>query len=207
MISQLRRVAALADQRAQLEAAVAEAVAAARMEGASWSALGTALGVSAQAAQQRYGPSPRQRGLIVEVAADLPVAAAAGWRAAEHSGTVGVIVLERDGCSIRAALAEESGARRLSLSGWQEGEAVLGHRRCADLLGRAVVAELRPAVVAVAARRQSELARTRAMVERRRATMAARTRLSSHQRRAGHQPSLTCEQSEGRSTTRQRRRS
>ena len=41
--------------RARSERQVADAVAAARLAGLSWSRIGKELGVSAQAAQQRYG--------------------------------------------------------------------------------------------------------------------------------------------------------
>jgi hypothetical protein len=53
--SQLRRLEALLRRRSEIEAAVAQTVVMARVRGASWSAVGGALGVSAQAAQQRYG--------------------------------------------------------------------------------------------------------------------------------------------------------
>lgn len=42
--------------RARTERQVADAVRAARDAGVSWSRIGKELGVSAQAAQQRYGP-------------------------------------------------------------------------------------------------------------------------------------------------------
>ncbi len=51
----LLRRAALA--RARCEQQVAEAVDGARRSGMSWKRIGTELGVSAQAAQQRYGSS------------------------------------------------------------------------------------------------------------------------------------------------------
>jgi hypothetical protein len=51
----LHRLDTLRKRRADIEIAVMQAVEAARAAGASWSAVGTALGVSAQAAQQRYG--------------------------------------------------------------------------------------------------------------------------------------------------------
>jgi hypothetical protein len=57
---QLRRLESLGRRRADMESAVAEAVAAARAAGGSWSAVGAALGVSAQAAQQRYGRRSHQ---------------------------------------------------------------------------------------------------------------------------------------------------
>ena len=50
----LRRAAI---ERARSERQVAEAVVAARQAGLSWSRIGKELGVSAQAAQQRYGLS------------------------------------------------------------------------------------------------------------------------------------------------------
>ena len=50
----LLRRAALA--RARSEREVSEAVGAARRAGISWKRIGTELGISAQAAQQRYGP-------------------------------------------------------------------------------------------------------------------------------------------------------
>lgn len=54
---QLLRRAALA--RARSERQVAEAVELARRSGLSWKRIGTELGITAQAAQQRYGPAPR----------------------------------------------------------------------------------------------------------------------------------------------------
>ena len=53
----LLRRAALA--RAQSERHVGEAVEAARRAGISWKRIGTELGISAQAAQQRYGTMAR----------------------------------------------------------------------------------------------------------------------------------------------------
>ena len=53
--SQLRRLEAPRRRRAEIETAVADTVVMARARGASWSAVGGALGVSTQAAQQRYG--------------------------------------------------------------------------------------------------------------------------------------------------------
>jgi hypothetical protein len=52
----LRRLENLRCRRGQVEAAIDEAVRAAQAAGAAWSAVSAALGVSAQAAQQRYGP-------------------------------------------------------------------------------------------------------------------------------------------------------
>lgn len=43
-------------ERAEGERALAAAVAAARESGITWTRIGQALGTSAQAAQQRYGP-------------------------------------------------------------------------------------------------------------------------------------------------------
>jgi hypothetical protein len=54
----LRRLEALGRRRTETEAAIAAVVGTARAAGAPWSAVGAALGVSAQAAQQRYGPRP-----------------------------------------------------------------------------------------------------------------------------------------------------
>jgi hypothetical protein len=45
----------LCRRRAEIESTVTQIVTAARTVGVSWSAIGAALGVSAQAAQQRYG--------------------------------------------------------------------------------------------------------------------------------------------------------
>lgn len=53
--SVLRHLAKLADQRAELDAAVIEAVHAARTANRSWSEIGVMLGVSKQAAQHKYG--------------------------------------------------------------------------------------------------------------------------------------------------------
>lgn len=57
----LRRLEALGRRRAETEAAIATTVGAAREAGASWAAVGAALEVSAQAAQQRYGSKPERR--------------------------------------------------------------------------------------------------------------------------------------------------
>lgn len=48
------------DRRARAETELADAVAHARAEGFSWSLIGSAIGTSGQAAQQRYGG--RRRG-------------------------------------------------------------------------------------------------------------------------------------------------
>lgn len=53
----LLRRAALA--RARSERQVSEAVEAARRAGVSWKRIGAELGITAQAAQQRYGPVSR----------------------------------------------------------------------------------------------------------------------------------------------------
>jgi DNA-directed RNA polymerase specialized sigma24 family protein len=53
--SALQRIAELADQSAALDEALAEAVMTARLGGHSWSKIATMLGVTKQAAQQRYG--------------------------------------------------------------------------------------------------------------------------------------------------------
>jgi hypothetical protein len=53
----LLRRAALA--RARSERQISEAVAAARRAGISWKRIGNELGISAQAAQQRYGAVPK----------------------------------------------------------------------------------------------------------------------------------------------------
>lgn len=53
----LLRRAALA--RARSERQIGEAVGAARRAGISWKRIGVELGITAQAAQQRYGPATR----------------------------------------------------------------------------------------------------------------------------------------------------
>lgn len=53
--SSLKLVGSLADQRARLETELAQAVAAARADDWSWAMIGFMLGVTRQAAQQRYG--------------------------------------------------------------------------------------------------------------------------------------------------------
>ena len=53
--SSLKLVGRLADQRDRLETELAQAVAAAREDDWSWAMIGFMLGVSRQAAQQRYG--------------------------------------------------------------------------------------------------------------------------------------------------------
>ena len=50
----LKAIAAYADRLDHLETALAEAVRQARRDGRSWSAIGTMLGVSKQAAQRKY---------------------------------------------------------------------------------------------------------------------------------------------------------
>jgi hypothetical protein len=52
--SVLRQLAKLADQRAELDNAVTEAVRAARRAHRSWSEIGAMLGVSKQAVQRKY---------------------------------------------------------------------------------------------------------------------------------------------------------
>jgi hypothetical protein len=47
--------------RAKTEATLADAVAKARADGHSWSAIGTVLGTSGEAARQRYGQRDRRR--------------------------------------------------------------------------------------------------------------------------------------------------
>lgn len=51
----LRRIADLAQQRDQVDSALAESVRAARAAHRSWSEIGAMLGVSKQAAQRKYG--------------------------------------------------------------------------------------------------------------------------------------------------------
>ena len=51
----LRRIAELAQQRADLDADLAKSVDAARAAHRSWSEIGAMLGVSKQAAQRKYG--------------------------------------------------------------------------------------------------------------------------------------------------------
>ncbi|MEQ8718990.1 MAG: hypothetical protein RIE08_15380 [Acidimicrobiales bacterium] len=57
----LQTIAALVDQRDAIDSALVAAVGAAREAGRSWSEIGVMLGVSKQAAQQRYSsklPAP-----------------------------------------------------------------------------------------------------------------------------------------------------
>ena len=51
----LRTIAELADRRVELEEALTDAVRAARRADHSWAEIGAMLGVSKQAAQQKYG--------------------------------------------------------------------------------------------------------------------------------------------------------
>jgi hypothetical protein len=53
--SPLRAIREAVTQRAATERHVAEAIAAARDEGVSWSAIGAMLGTSGEAARKRYG--------------------------------------------------------------------------------------------------------------------------------------------------------
>lgn len=50
----LREIAELAEQRAEVDAAITEAVRSARAAHRSWSEIGAMLGVSKQAAQRKY---------------------------------------------------------------------------------------------------------------------------------------------------------
>lgn len=50
----LRIIAELAERRGELDAALVEAIRAARREDRSWSEIGAMLGVSKQAAQRKY---------------------------------------------------------------------------------------------------------------------------------------------------------
>jgi hypothetical protein len=140
----------------------------------SWSTVGAALGVSAQAAQQRYQPTERQRGLVPERPAVLPAAAAAGWSAVEHHGGDGAVVLQRGDCSIVAITRRRSSPGRqgtLRLSGVEAGRKI-GHDGCVALLGARLVAELEPVVATVTAECRAHRRRTEAMVARRKATLA-----------------------------------
>lgn len=51
----LRRIAAIAQERERLDLQLRDAVVQARADGRSWSEIGLMLGVSKQAAQQKYG--------------------------------------------------------------------------------------------------------------------------------------------------------
>ncbi len=64
----LRRLETLGRRRAETEVAIAAVVGTARQAGASWSAVGAALGVSPQAAQHRYGPKPDRRARVRQAA-------------------------------------------------------------------------------------------------------------------------------------------
>lgn len=57
----LRAIAWAVGETAAAEARVREAVAAARANGRSWARIAMALGVSRQAARQRYGDAPAPR--------------------------------------------------------------------------------------------------------------------------------------------------
>lgn len=57
----LRRVRKAFQRRAAAELELAKAVAAARADGHSWSAIGTMLGTSGEAARQRYGMPATRR--------------------------------------------------------------------------------------------------------------------------------------------------
>lgn len=54
-IEDLRAITSLVATEREVESAIAKAVERAREDGYSWSQIGTALGVSKQAAQQKYG--------------------------------------------------------------------------------------------------------------------------------------------------------
>lgn len=54
--STLRTIAALVEQREKADEGLQTAVKAARESGRSWSEIGAMLGVSKQAAQNKYGP-------------------------------------------------------------------------------------------------------------------------------------------------------
>lgn len=54
--SALREIAELAEQRAQVDDKILDAVRSARRSNRSWPEIGAMLGVSKQAAQQKYGP-------------------------------------------------------------------------------------------------------------------------------------------------------
>ena len=60
----LQAITRLTDLRKEIEAAIFDAVCGARRTGHTWSEIGVMLGVSKQAAQQRYGP--RLDGVPVE---------------------------------------------------------------------------------------------------------------------------------------------
>jgi hypothetical protein len=141
----------------------------------SWSTVGAALGVSAQAAQQRYQPTERQRGLVPERPAALTMAAAAGWSAVEHDGGDGAVMLQRGDCSILAVSRLRPGPGRqgtVRLSGTETGRKI-GHDGCVALLGARLVSELGPVVATVTAECRAHRRRTEAMIARRKATLAA----------------------------------
>ena len=71
--ARLRRLEGLGHGRLDMGASPAQTVAAARTAGASWSAVGAALGVSAQAVQQRYGPTSNAKPSRAAPAKDQPV--------------------------------------------------------------------------------------------------------------------------------------
>jgi hypothetical protein len=58
----LRDIAAAVERRAGAERDIAAAVAAARAEGHTWSAIGAMLGTSGEAVRQRYGSGAGQSG-------------------------------------------------------------------------------------------------------------------------------------------------
>ena len=58
----LRDIAAAVERRAGAERDIAAAVAVARAEGHTWSALGAMLGTSGEAVRQRYGSGPAEPG-------------------------------------------------------------------------------------------------------------------------------------------------
>jgi hypothetical protein len=55
-----RRLLEASNDRLRAETALADAIAQARAEGFSWSLIGSAIGTSGQAAQQRYGSAGRR---------------------------------------------------------------------------------------------------------------------------------------------------
>lgn len=118
-----------AEAEVSVRALLRQAVGAARAEGHSWAAIGTELGMSRQAAQQRFGErtdetsGPEERWLGPVTAFDempeLQLAGRAGWRTVE----AGILKhrMVRTDRSWEHKRVLWSGVRRHEKSGWQVG--------------------------------------------------------------------------------------
>jgi hypothetical protein len=125
----LRAIVAAAEEQVNARAALDEAVAAARREGFSWGAIGAVLGVSRQAARERFGAAtalsdlrtraPRARPTL-EVLVAGAIAAGATWEeVGEAIGLSAQVARRRFGGPLGQGQADRT-ARRAAMRGPDE---------------------------------------------------------------------------------------